>query len=582
MAFIDWSALGRLDWDVLVENLLYRMYDTDGNEVTVFEGTGGDGGRDVVVDFANGTKQIFQLKHFPGGFSGGFVKRREQIDGSYKAAMKHDPDIWTLVVPENLKAGELEWLQKLVKHPTPSAKMPSITKMGRTELNNELAKFKDLQDAFERKESWDDFATKWNADRRIAPGTPSEVQERVAHTQEAIDAGDLNWTWGISTIKGMEAMVLQPKHPRAYEVSPVSLHLAADPAQMSPELLESMRDVLEFGLDGTISLPPEAVHEFTVKGPPFVAESSRHVGIEITSPLSPPEQNQQVTIELKSKAGKVMASHPATVEHVGGSIRGMSMRLSLCNGAGRLRLKSPQDNFRPTDVGLTTVLEHASAADARDLFEFTIDLFETDGFEIVLPEGSRFPYNSAGMGKSSITMEHLREDRDFAVDLDQVQSAFRQRFSIPMEAGPRDRAVIRTLRLLLDGRRTTIPDVAEVQLTLSGDEPGEILQAMMDGEASQLWWPMSTHKLVAFGRVFELAQFVVGAPEVILVNRAEIANEYRQRLTEHKAVVRPRRGGFFSGFAPEYLLEEGVVPVLLTPWGLPSMFEPGDGPEISS
>jgi len=67
MAFIDWSALGRQNWDVLVEALLFRMYDRDGNKVTIFNGIGGDGGRDVVVDFADGTKQIFQLKHFPGG-----------------------------------------------------------------------------------------------------------------------------------------------------------------------------------------------------------------------------------------------------------------------------------------------------------------------------------------------------------------------------------------------------------------------------------------------------------------------------------------------------------------------------------
>ena len=92
MAFIDWSALGRQNWDVLVEALLFRMYDRDGNKVTIFNGIGGDGGRDVVVDFADGTKQIFQLKHFPGGFSGGFGKRRDQIDDSYKAAMQHEPD----------------------------------------------------------------------------------------------------------------------------------------------------------------------------------------------------------------------------------------------------------------------------------------------------------------------------------------------------------------------------------------------------------------------------------------------------------------------------------------------------------
>lgn len=556
MAFIDWSALGRQNWDVLVEALLFRMYDRDGNKVTIFNGIGGDGGRDVVVDFADGTKQIFQLKHFPGGFSGGFGKRRDQIDDSYKAAMQHEPDIWTLVVPENLKSGELTFLGKLSKHPTPSGKTVSITKMARAELNNELTKFSDLQNAFERGAGWDEFATKWDADRRIAPGTPSEVEARVAHTQQAIDGGDLNWTWGISTIKGQEAMVLQPKHPRAQELSPVSIQLAADPSQMSNALLETMREVFEFGLDGTITLPPEAVHSFTVIGPPFVAESCSQVGIEIVSPLSPPEHNEHVTIELKSKAGKVMASHPATVEHVGGSLKGMSMRLSLYNGVGGLQLTSPQDNSRPTNVRLSTVLEHASPADARDVFEFTIDLFETDRFEIITSDGSRFPYGSAGVGTSSISMEHLREDRDFASDLDQVQSTFKRRFSIPMEAGPRDRAVIRTLRLLLDGQRTTIPDIAAVKLTLYGDQPGEILQAMIDGRAHQLWWRMSPLKLEAFSRLFEFDELVVGAPEVILVNRDQIAAEYREGIKEHNAIVRPKRGGCFSGFAPEYLSEE--------------------------
>ena len=58
------------------------------------------GGIDVEVVTNDGRRRIFQLKYFPGGFSGGWGdSRRSQITKSFKKALEHSPDEWTLVVP---------------------------------------------------------------------------------------------------------------------------------------------------------------------------------------------------------------------------------------------------------------------------------------------------------------------------------------------------------------------------------------------------------------------------------------------------------------------------------------------------
>ena len=215
--FVRWDRLGPDEWDDLVEVLIYRIYTDGEHTVVIYNGRGGDGGRDIVVIDRNGYVRIFQLKFLPGGFPGSDRGRRRSIEESFKTAMAHDPDEWILVVPNNLTSGEMTYLQKLARFKT-TGKATAITHLAETGLTNELAKFPDLRTAFDRQEL-ERLMELYNIERRALPGTPAEIDDRIAGAQEAIDAADQDWTWKISTIPGQEGRVLVPKHAGAQAVA---------------------------------------------------------------------------------------------------------------------------------------------------------------------------------------------------------------------------------------------------------------------------------------------------------------------------------------------------------------------------
>src|ERR1700734_3676273 len=61
------------------------------------DGSGGDGGRDVLLPLPSGT-EIFELKSFTGRVN---PSRRLQVKRSLKRAAAHSPSAWHMVVPIN-------------------------------------------------------------------------------------------------------------------------------------------------------------------------------------------------------------------------------------------------------------------------------------------------------------------------------------------------------------------------------------------------------------------------------------------------------------------------------------------------
>src|SRR5690554_5709372 len=96
-----WERCGRDAFERAVELLLQRKHQAGPGKAQAIDGRGGDEGIDVDVTEPDGTiSTIYQLKYFPEGFSGGFREvRRKQILNSFRAAMKHEPALWVLVVP---------------------------------------------------------------------------------------------------------------------------------------------------------------------------------------------------------------------------------------------------------------------------------------------------------------------------------------------------------------------------------------------------------------------------------------------------------------------------------------------------
>lgn len=139
MSGINWRAAHKETFDKIVEILLRREFGLRGHAVN---GRGDDEGIDYDVD---DSKIIFQFKFFPEGFPTSNPSRRRQITKSFKAAMVHDPDEWTLVVPATLTPGERRFVTGLGK-----GKRVKISIRDETWLDDQLmtAANKDLLDHY--------------------------------------------------------------------------------------------------------------------------------------------------------------------------------------------------------------------------------------------------------------------------------------------------------------------------------------------------------------------------------------------------------------------------------------------------
>jgi len=63
---IEWDRIRKPKFDRIVEALFTRLYG-DADEFRVYDGRGGDGGKDIYVRQGKRVR-IFQLKYFPEGF----------------------------------------------------------------------------------------------------------------------------------------------------------------------------------------------------------------------------------------------------------------------------------------------------------------------------------------------------------------------------------------------------------------------------------------------------------------------------------------------------------------------------------
>ncbi|WP_280509486.1 hypothetical protein [Nocardia farcinica] len=104
---VKWDEVARDVYEDIVSVLLSTL----NPGAQRIDGAGGDDGRDVQI-ITETELHIFECKSFTGRL-GAEKGRRSQVERSLKAAMLHQPDSWTLIVPINRTPAEEEWFSKL-------------------------------------------------------------------------------------------------------------------------------------------------------------------------------------------------------------------------------------------------------------------------------------------------------------------------------------------------------------------------------------------------------------------------------------------------------------------------------------
>ena len=102
---VRWVDVDRDTYEDMVAVLISRLHPT----AQRIDGSGGDGGRDVQIPLEGGL-EILQLKSHTGRMG---ESQRKQVKNSLKAAARHNPVAWHLVVPIDPTPGELTWFENL-------------------------------------------------------------------------------------------------------------------------------------------------------------------------------------------------------------------------------------------------------------------------------------------------------------------------------------------------------------------------------------------------------------------------------------------------------------------------------------
>lgn len=573
--FFKWSKLDSDDeFDSIVEVLLARRFRVEGCTVVSYNGSGGDKGRDVVVTYPDGTTRIFQLKFFPGGFPGG-GSRRGQITKSFQAMLQHHPVEWTLVVPENLKQGEMVFRDNLAKL-VPNGQALKITSWGRTELDDALSAEPEVRAAFE-KDSLAELVDRYGVERRIWPTTPDDVDDRIAHVQQAIDSADPDWSWTFSTVPGEQRRTLTPLHDLASQRSPVEIHVQTDTSKISTDLQRQIRAVYEFGAAGEVEIPEEAVTRFEVKGPPIVAEVSEHMVVIFGRRRSVPHGLRRCELVVLNGDGLSVSSNVGALDHVGRGATGVSVVARF--GALTLEMDLPEDPDAGVDTRLSCEFRGRSMSDIVDACDLYLQICESSSLRLTLADKTVLGLRSGGQPDGE-PVQAVQYTRGIAVDLLVIQAAFKTRFPLPETHTRDDRRMARALRLIIEGKRTTLPSVDSLPFAFSREHAAqEAIARMVDGELLPIWSTGSDVSIEVFGQRVTFGQLTVGDLQVELDNAAEAKADLASSVDVVRSRLRPGGGRLFTAFSSDYVEDESTaLPLVL--WGLADDEEPGiPGPD---
>lgn len=573
---IVWTKLDREKWDRAVEALMFRHYAAAGDDcqVRIYDGSGGDGGRDIEVVFSNGYRIILQLKHFPEGFSSNWQPRRRQIAKSFKAALKHEPDEWILVVPKKLAPGERTFVENLSRYA--HGRVPRIESREQTWLDTELAKHPDIEDAINRDE-WERFATFLpQIPNALPPGRPAEVIQAVVEVQRRLESVDPNWVWDFATVDGKVHRTLRAKTPNAHLIDPVSVEIETWRDQLSVESLDQIEAIFGYGLDGQAEFPPAAVKNLQVKGPPLVAETAKDVAVIFWRPPSNPAVDT-CRIEVWV-SGRQVGEHNAQVVHYGEAAEGHSFRIKVA-GCLEIALRMPRvlSAVCKTDVKYQPTTAQSAGTTAEAL-GFLINL--ADGAEIRLfAEEQRFAVFVAD-GSTLTDIEAMRTTVSFARDLEIMNRMLGKAIQVPASYSHRDRAMLRALVLMLQGNRTLLPGWSRLPIVVEHDDlDKEGAAGLTRGEPACGYMVASGLTIPLLGREIVLPEIWIGHEAIVLENHARI----REALIADpnrpvSSYVRRQDGNVLTGFLSDFVPERGTPPVIVTEWGLGEL----DGAAASS
>ncbi|MFI0242273.1 hypothetical protein [Streptomyces sp. NPDC016845] len=332
---IEWDAIGQPRFDRVVEALVHRLYDATAT-VHAVNGRGGDGGIDI--DVRQGSRlRIYQLKYYLDGFPTSGRGRRSSIKKSFERAIDHDPYEWVLVVPCTLSTGEREFVDSLA-----GDRPVQIKIMGRTELDDRLAVHSDLEASFTREHLYE-YARTYNRERDLLMGGTADLSARVHALGGVVDDVDPHWTLDFARQGDTVIQTLRAKHPRAQQVSPVTIRLKGRTQALDADLSTLLERTIGFGAAEELVLPPEAVEQLSITGPEWLSQQLSNVRVIWRREPRDIPAGTEAEVAFLTEPGTVAASYRGTLTDIGQGDTGRCLVLDVDGASLQLLMPHDQD-----------------------------------------------------------------------------------------------------------------------------------------------------------------------------------------------------------------------------------------------
>ncbi|MDT0307302.1 hypothetical protein RM780_10040 [Streptomyces sp. DSM 44917] len=503
---IEWDHLDQPRFDRIVEALVHRMYDGNATVETV-NGRGGDDGIDIKVTVGRRVR-IFQLKYYPDGFpSSSFKGRQRSIKKSFERAMQHSPYEWILAVPCTLSRQEREFVNALS-----GGRSVRVRVMDRAELDSRLAFHSDLEAFFKRDQLFE-AAKVYNQERAVLADGMQDLAQRVSALGGQVDNLDPHWTVDFARQGDRVVHTLRGKHPRAHEVSPVSITVTGR-AGSDAELDETVTRAFGFGTYEEVVLPPEAVEALSITGPEWLAKTLRNVEVQLRPNGPAPHAGLAAELLLLGPDEKVTASYSGQVHSLGQGGLGRSVDVELPGGA--LRLLIPHDGAVPATIQFTASLKNIEPAAAARIFRLPQQLLASETFEVKVDGKTVSGGNIPDVPGDE--MQRWEQMRLYVEDLAILQQHTMQYFPIPLDITAEDRVSLRVARLLIDGHTVASPRHRLLTCTLNGNDSPSLRSALTPQTPRGLRATVEQLTLTLAGRTFDLGPAHFSHPRAAAVN----------------------------------------------------------------
>ncbi|MER7446746.1 hypothetical protein [Microbacterium sp. NPDC097977] len=456
---LQWNTLGEEKFNRAAEHLIIKTVEADnpGLIAEAVDGRGGDGGIDIDVRVKKTGQliSIYQLKYFPGGFSGGHGKaRRPQVSKSYLSALEHEPVNWYLVIPENYTPGERKFVTKLRN----GALVPNVRRIGKTELDAMLMRFPVIEDYINRDAAVSALAVVGREETILAkPGDSFRALERI---KERADARSPYWGSEIGWLNGAMYERIVAKRPDAGDREPLNITVETD-FTGAEELGAQYQRAIDYGLMEPLRIPREVITRVERHGPEWFAGvlDVHHIDL----PATAGELTVPVRLKLKSPDGRLLAQPTALEARATSGSKGFLLTLTVVRGV-TFEFSFVKEDSHGGDVDFQANLEGLTGVEARAAYKFLSALAKATSMTLEIRDipPLDMEFSSNGTAPRPQILE-------LAEDLAAIEDELGVRFSFPARLpGAVERIMIRALRRVLEGEVSYLPGAQHVGARLFG------------------------------------------------------------------------------------------------------------------